>query len=288
MSDDVLVVSGLRVEFRRRRQSFAAVDGVDFAIGRGTTLGLVGESGSGKSTIGNAILGLVSPSAGCIEFDGRDLTGLSRGDRRRLSSQLQVVFQDPYGSLNPLRTVGQSLVEPLLPDSGLSGSQRRARVVELLERVGLRAADMGRYPAAFSGGQRQRISIARALVSRPRLVVCDEAVSALDLSTQAQILNLLSDLQTELGLSMLFISHDLAVVRYVSTDIVVLRGGRVVEKGAADDIYLAPRNEYTRALLAASPTPDPARKAELTRLAAAGEAVLSQADARRTTRTRSA
>jgi peptide/nickel transport system ATP-binding protein len=276
------------VEFRRRRQSFAAVDGVDFAIGRGTTLGLVGESGSGKSTIGNAILGLVSPSAGCIEFDGRDLTGLSRGDRRRLSSQLQVVFQDPYGSLNPLRTVGQSLVEPLLPDSGLSGSQRRARVVELLERVGLRAADMGRYPAAFSGGQRQRISIARALVSRPRLVVCDEAVSALDLSTQAQILNLLSDLQTELGLSMLFISHDLAVVRYVSTDIVVLRGGRVVEKGAADDIYLAPRNEYTRALLAASPTPDPARKAELTRLAAAGEAVLSQADARRTTRTRSA
>jgi peptide/nickel transport system ATP-binding protein len=268
MPDNILTVEGLKVEFRRpNRSRFAAVDGVNLSIRRGSALGLVGGSGSGKSTIGNAILGLVNASAGKIDFEGMDLASLSRRERRRLSSRLQVVFQDPYSSLNPARTVGQSVVEPLAGTPGMSSASRRDRAAEMLERVGMRSQDLDRYPSAFSGGQRQRLAIARALICRPSLVVCDEAVSALDLSVQAQVLNLLSDLQAEFSMSMLFISHDLAVVRYISDQIVVLHDGRVVESGTAQDVYESPRDPYTRALLDAAPIPDPSRKAELTQLA---------------------
>jgi ABC-type oligopeptide transport system ATPase subunit len=255
----LLSVRGLSVEFRRRRhEPFRAVDDVSFDIDQGETLGLVGESGSGKSTIGNAILGLVKPTAGTVLFEDHDIAAMSAAERRSISGRLQVVFQDPYSSLNPSRRVGQIITEPLGVHTDLDQRQRAKAAGEMLERVGLSAADMVKYPAAFSGGQRQRIAIARALITRPQLVVCDEPVSGLDLSAQAQVLNLLKDLQAEMGLGMLFISHDLAVVRYVAARIAVLLRGQVVEEGDTATVNSAPKHIYTKRLLAASPAPDPA------------------------------
>jgi peptide/nickel transport system ATP-binding protein len=252
-------VRGLAVEFRRRRhEPFRAVDDVSFDIDQGETLGLVGESGSGKSTIGNAILGLVKPTAGTVLFEGKDIAAMPAAERRAISGRLQVVFQDPYSSLNPSRRVGQIITEPLGVHTDLDQRQRTKTAGEMLERVGLPAADLVKYPTAFSGGQRQRIAIARALITRPQLVVCDEPVSGLDLSAQAQVLNLLKDLQAEMGLAMLFISHDLAVVRYVAARVAVLLHGQVVEEGDTATVNSAPQHTYTKRLLAASPAPDPA------------------------------
>jgi len=260
----LLDVRDLRVDYpghRRRDRAVRAVDGVSLSIRPGQTLGLVGESGSGKSTIGKAILGLVRPVAGQITFQGEDITVLPPGRRRLLSRHIQVVFQDPYGSLNPARTIGQTIAEPLQVWHRLSRAELDARVCELLAQVGLPAGAMHRYPAQFSGGQRQRIAIARALAPGPRLVVCDEPVSALDVSVQAQVLNLLLELQQRHGLSYLFVSHDMSVVRHVSHRVAVMRAGRIVEEGPVEILTGRPRHPYTRALLAAAPVPDPAEQA---------------------------
>jgi peptide/nickel transport system ATP-binding protein len=258
----VLEVDRLTVAYPRRRQaSLTAVDEVSFTIGEGETIGLVGESGSGKSTIGKAILGLVEPSAGSIRFDGQDITNASRGERRQLSRHVQVVFQDPFSSLNPAKNIRRTLLEPFLAhrhDPAVAALDPDKRVREVLEHVGLPSTVCDRYPGEFSGGQRQRIAIARALMLQPKLVICDEAVSALDVSVQAHVVNLLADLQAETGVSYLFISHDLAVVRHLSHRIVVLRRGQVVEAGTAGQVYLRPQHPYTQALLAAAPLPDPA------------------------------
>jgi peptide/nickel transport system ATP-binding protein len=248
---DLLAVSGLRVEYRSRRGMTAAVSGASFTIRPGEVLGLVGESGSGKTTIGRALLGLVPASAGTVRFLGQDITRAKRQERRRLGTQMQVVFQDPYGSLNPAVTVGASLLEAL--PAGTPRQQGTARMAELLEKVGLPAAAAREYPARFSGGQRQRLAVARALMPGPRLVVCDEPVSALDLSVQAQVLNLLRQLRAELSLSYLFIGHDLDVVRFMSDRILVLYRGRVLEEGPAAIVATTPRHPYTQALAAAAP-----------------------------------
>jgi ABC-type glutathione transport system ATPase component len=237
-----------------------AVDGVSLTIASGETVGLVGESGSGKTSIGRAILGLVPVSAGAISFAGDDITHAGYRRRRRLSSDLQAIFQDPYSSLNPTRTIGQTLSETLRAQGEMPGATVAQRVGTMLERVGLPAEAASRYPVHFSGGQRQRIAIARALMATPRLVICDEPTSALDLSVQAQVLNLLRTLQQELSLSYLFISHDLAVVRHLCHRIYVLCDGRIVEHGDAVSVYTDPAHPYTRALLAAAPQPDPDRQ----------------------------
>ena len=257
----LLAVDQLRVEYPVRRGRFRAVDDVSFTVGARETVGLVGESGSGKTSIANAVLGLAPTSAGSIMFDGEDIAG-GRRDRRRLSALLQVVFQSPYGSLNPARTIGKTLAETLRPHGTSSKPEVKARIASILERVGLDPAAADRYPNQFSGGQRQRIAIARALIAAPRLVICDEPVSSLDLSVQAQVLNLLRSLQQELGLSYLFISHDLAVVRHIATRVVVLYRGRVMESGSAAAIYDHPVHPYTRALLQAAPVPNPGEQAE--------------------------
>jgi ABC-type glutathione transport system ATPase component len=258
--DRLLTVHDLTVEYRsgRRAKHVRALDSVSLSIGAGETLGLVGESGSGKSTLARAILGLAPVRSGTIEYDGRDITRATRSERRALSADVQVVFQDPYSSLNPARTVRQTLAEPLGVHERLSRREVSERVREMLVRVGLAADAADRYPRHFSGGQRQRIAIARALMLSPRLIVCDEAVSALDLSVQAQILNLLLELQEELSLSYLFISHDLSVVRHLSHRIVVLYLGEVVESGPTNVVCGRPTHPYTRALLASAPVPDPA------------------------------
>jgi oligopeptide/dipeptide ABC transporter ATP-binding protein len=263
-SHPLLEIHGLEVAFRssRRRELVRAVDGVDLEIGSTETLGLVGESGSGKSTIGRAILGLTSVTRGDIHFQGTDITRLRSRQRRKLGADLQVVFQDPYSSLNPTRTIGQSLAETLAVQGGLDRGEIDARVAEMLRKVGLPSEVAKRYPAQFSGGQRQRVAIARALMVGPRLVICDEAVSALDLSVQAQVLNLLRDLQREFELSYLFIAHDLSVVRHVSHRIAVLYRGRVMEQGEASTVYDEPAHPYTRALLQAAPVPDPDKQAK--------------------------
>ena len=260
MSGELLQVKDLTVDFRggRRRRAVRALDHVSLALSPGQTLGLVGESGSGKTTLALAILGLVTPASGDIRFAGRDLTRAGYRDRRRLSRDLQMVFQDPYSSLNPARTVFQILAEPLQVHESLSRAQARQRVTGMLERTGLPPEAAGRYPGEFSGGQRQRIAIARALMVAPKLVICDEPVSALDLSVQAQILNLLADLQRDLSVAYLFISHDLAVVRYLASRVTVLYRGQVVESGSAETVCTRPSHPYTRALLAAVPSPDPA------------------------------
>jgi oligopeptide/dipeptide ABC transporter ATP-binding protein len=260
MSGELLRVTDLTVEFRGRHRGVRALDAVSLAVSPGETLGLVGESGSGKTTLALAIAGLVTPASGHIRLAGHDLGPDGRRDRRRLSRDLQMVFQDPYSSLSPARTVSQILAEPLQVHESLSRAQARQRITGMLEQVGLPAEAAGRYPSEFSGGQRQRIAIARALMVAPKLVICDEPVSALDMSVQAQILNLLADLQRDLSVAYLFISHDLAVVRYLASRVIVLYRGRVMESGSAETICTRPWHPYTRALLAAVPSPDPAKR----------------------------
>jgi ABC-type oligopeptide transport system ATPase subunit len=239
-----------------------AVDGVSFQIGEGETLGLVGESGSGKSTTGYCVLQLLKPTKGSVKFMGKELTTLPRNELREMRKEMQIVFQDPYSSLNPRMTVGNIVAEPMQVHDQGTRRQREARVRDLLETVGFNPDFTNRYPHEFSGGQRQRIGIARALALNPRLIVCDEPVSALDVSIQAQILNLLKDLQRDLGLAYLFVAHDLAVVRTMSDRIAVMNKGKIVETGDAEEVYKHPRDEYTRALLAAVPVPDPRRMRE--------------------------
>jgi oligopeptide/dipeptide ABC transporter ATP-binding protein len=255
----LLDVSGLTVRYRggHRKPPLTALRDVCLTICPGETVALVGESGSGKSTLGNALLGLVPPVAGTIVFDGEDITHATARRRRALTRDIQVVFQDPYGSLNPVRKVGQTLAEPLRAHERLDRDATAQRVGSALERVGLSPDAAALYPGQFSGGQRQRIAIARALMLSPRLIICDEPLSALDLSVQAQVLNLLASLQRELGLSYLFITHDLAVVPHIARTVTVLYRGRVVETGPAAQVCQQPAHPYTRALIAAAPVPDP-------------------------------
>lgn len=245
---------------RYGKNSAPAVDDVSFTIGQGETLGLIGESGSGKTTIGRAILGLVPVSSGQILFQGHDITQASAAQRRGLRGDLRAVFQDPYSSLDPRQTIGQAIGEPLRL-SGTPRADRLSRIIAVLDNVGLPATSAARYPREFSGGQRQRIAIARALITDPALVVCDEAVSALDLSTQAQVLNLLASLRERSELGYLFIAHDMAVVEFLAQRIVVLHRGRVVEEGTTAEVIGSPKEHYTRVLMAASPVPDPDEQA---------------------------
>jgi len=234
-----------------------AVDGVSFSVGAGETLGLVGESGSGKSTLGRAVLQLVKPTSGSVRFEGREIGGLSRRAMRPLRRQMQMVFQDPYASLNPRKRVGQIIGEPLRLQGVAGGEELRREVQGLLERVGLAPEHYNRFPHEFSGGQRQRIGIARAIALRPKLIVADEPVSALDVSIRAQIVNLLADLQEELGLTYVFVAHDIGIVRHVADRIAVMHDGKIVEEGPADQVCEQPRDAYTKQLLAAVPIPDP-------------------------------
>ena len=234
-----------------------AVDGISFGVERGKTLGLVGESGSGKSTACRAILNLIEPTSGSVKFEGREIAGLSRRQMRPLRREMQMIFQDPYASLNPRKRVGQIVGDPLKRQGVASGGELRRQVEASLDRVGLATEHYNRYPHEFSGGQRQRIGIARALALRPKLVICDEPVSALDVSIQAQIVNLLDDLQDELGLTYVFVAHDIGVVRHISDRIAVMNHGKIVEQGSADQVCEQPRDEYTKKLLAAVPVPDP-------------------------------
>ncbi|MFB7331933.1 dipeptide ABC transporter ATP-binding protein [Streptomyces adustus] len=245
----VLEAAGLRREFGRGKRAVTAVDDVSLTLRRGETLGIVGESGSGKTTLGRMLVGLLAPTAGEIRYAGRPHTGVDPA--------VQMVFQDPVSSLNPRRSVGESVADPLRARGEKDEQYVQGRVRELLERVGLEGAHYNRYPHEFSGGQRQRVGIARALAADPRVIVCDEPVSALDVTTQAQVVALLGELQRELGLALVFVAHDLAVVRQVSDRVAVMRRGRIVEAGPADEVYGSPRDPYTRQLLAAVPALDP-------------------------------
>ncbi|HKZ07260.1 MAG TPA: dipeptide ABC transporter ATP-binding protein [Methylomirabilota bacterium] len=277
--DEILIVKDLVKHFAIGGGMFGgehavikAVDGVSFSIRRGETLGLVGESGCGKTTTGRCILQLEKPTAGQILFEGRDLTTLPEGELRRVRRRLQVIFQDPYSSLNPRMTVGQIIAEPLavhgiVPDR----VNRTARVRELLGHAGLLPAMARRYPHELSGGQRQRVGIARALAMEPALIVCDEPVSALDVSIQAQIINLLEELQAEFGLTYLFVAHDLSVVRHISDRVAVMYLGKIVEITDRKSLYESPQHPYTRALLSAVPIPDPAVEAGRERIVLGGE-----------------
>ena len=265
----LLSVRGLKKHFVQRRNLFGkavrtvrAVDGVDLDIERAETLGLVGESGCGKSTLGRAVLKLIEPTAGTLVYDGEDITNFSAGRLRPWRKKMQIIFQDPFASLNPRMSVGNIIGEALDIHRLEQGPARTARVAELLDTVGLRKEAMHRYPHEFSGGQRQRIGIARALAVRPEFIVCDEPISALDVSIQAQVVNLLQDLQSELGLTYLFIAHDLTVVEHISTRVAVMYLGRIVEIAEAKALYAAPHHPYTKALFSAVPRPDPENKHE--------------------------
>jgi oligopeptide transport system ATP-binding protein len=243
--------------FDREVDRVRAVDGVSFSVGRGETLGLVGESGSGKSTLARTVLQLLKPSSGSVRFEGREIAGLSRRAMRPLRREMQMVFQDPYASLNPRKRVGQIVAEPLRLQGVAKGAVLRREAQELLARVGLAPEHYDRFPHEFSGGQRQRIGIARAVALRPKLIVADEPVSALDVSIRAQIVNLLADLQEELGLTYIFVAHDIGIVRHVSDRIAVMHDGKIVEEGPADRVCNQPQDAYTKRLLAAVPIPDP-------------------------------
>ncbi len=264
MSAALLQAQNLAKRYRLPRQSLLhaapevqALDGVSFTLQQGQSLGVVGESGSGKSTLARLVMALEAPSAGQVLLDGVDLHQLDAAALRSTRAKLQMVFQDPFGSLDPRRTVLQTVAEPLAVLHGASKAVQRDKAREALDAVGLSAADLTKYPHEFSGGQRQRIAIARALITRPKLIVADEPVSALDVSVQAQVLNLMQDLQERLGLSYLFISHDLAVVDLVCDHVLVLQHGRVVEEGDPDQLFHAPQHPYTRQLLAAVPAMKP-------------------------------
>ena len=242
-----------------------AVDGVSFEVRRGETLGLVGESGSGKSTLCRAVLQLTKPTSGSVRFEGREIAGLSRREMRPLRREMQMIFQDPYASLNPRKRVGQIVGEPLRLQGEAGGAELRRQVLDLLQRVGLGVECYDRFPHEFSGGQRQRIGIARALALRPMLIFADEPVSALDVSIRAQIVNLLDDLQDELGLTYVFVAHDIGVVRHISDRIAVMNEGKIVEQGSADQVCEHPKDDYTKKLLAAVPIPDPRESRERVR-----------------------
>jgi ABC-type glutathione transport system ATPase component len=261
---NVLDVKNLDVTYPAKgfgKTGFKALNDINIHVGQGETLGLVGESGSGKTTLGRAILGLAPVTAGRIDFLGKEISHASRRERRELSRDLQVVFQDPYTSLNPSMEVGQILAEPL-QIQGLDGAAATKRIAELLDQVGLPSDALHRLPREFSGGQRQRVAIARALALSPKLIVCDEPVSALDLTTQARILDLFLQIQKDTGVSYLFVSHDLDVVRHISHRVAVMYKGEIVEQGPASQVTVNPTHPYTQRLLMASPVPDPDRQAK--------------------------
>lgn len=278
-NEPLLAVQDLKVHFPYQRGSLLApehgviraVDGVSFSIREGETLGLVGESGCGKSTTARAIARLNEPTAGSIRINGREIIGLSESAMMPLRRTVQMVFQDPFASLNPRMTVGSIISEPLQIHGLLSGIDRRLEVLRLMDLVGLNPRFLNRYPHEFSGGQRQRIGIARALAVRPKLILCDEPVSALDVSIQAQVINLMMDLQQKLGLAYLFIAHDLGIVRHIATRVGVMYLGRIVETANADVLYNEPTHPYTRALLSAVPVPDPRVEAQRERIVLKGE-----------------
>ena len=280
MTDDVLVRVDNLVKYfpvrtsgmiRRTVGQVQAVDGVSLEIPRGKTLGLVGETGCGKSTLARCIAGLLPVTSGTVTFDGSDITNLSRRRMIPYRREIQMIFQDPYGSLNPRRRVGAIIGDPFAIHKTATGAERKRKVQELMERVGLNPEHYNRFPAEFSGGQRQRIGVARALALRPKLIICDEPVSALDVSIQAQVLNLLADLQRDYGLSYLFIAHDLEVVRHVSDQVMVMYLGRVAEGGPEKLVYATPRHPYTAALLSAAPAADPEAAANRQRILLTGD-----------------
>jgi oligopeptide transport system ATP-binding protein len=275
VSEALLEVERLFMEFRQRRGTGAgrvqAVRGVSFAIGQGEILGLVGETGSGKTTVGKCVVRLLNPSAGTVRFDGQDITRIPRRKLRQLRARIQMVFQDPYSSLDPRMTVAQIVTEPLRAHTAESRTQRRARAARAIERVGLPTEVLQRLPHELSGGQRQRVGLARALVLEPQLLIADEPVSALDVSVRAGVLNLLAGLQRSMGFSCLFITHDLSVAEFLCDRVAVMYLGEIVEIGSRDELFADPRHPYTQSLLAAAPVPDPVRQRQRSGVRLAGE-----------------